>query len=406
MAAAGPIHAPAVDAFANPLAASAMTPYPAPAAAVLNAAGFGRAREEIGRWPGYAVTPLRALPALAGSLGIASLFYKDERGRFGLRSFKALGGAYAVLRVLQQRLAEQGIEASGAELLAGAHRSRTADITVTCATDGNHGRSVAWGAQRFGCRCVIVVHETVSEGRCEAIRAYGATVERVPGNYDDSVRHADAQARAHGWTVVSDTSYPGYTEIPTDVMHGYGVLGHEMADALGDTPPTHVFLPAGVGGLAAAVAAVFWLRWGERRPRVIVVEPRTADCHLRSAMAGEPTVVGGSLETVMAGLACGEVSPLAWQVVSRAAQAFVAIDDDPIGPAMRRLAEPCGDDPAIVAGETGVAGLAALILALDHPGVTALLALGPDSRVLLIGSEGDTDPALYRDLTGLSPAAP
>ncbi len=399
-----PLTAPGIVAAANPLAAAAQAPYPDTAAAVLSADGFAAARGEIAGWPGYAPTPLRALPGLAATLGLAGLHYKDERGRFGLRSFKALGGAYAVMRVLQRRLSAAGIEATGTDLLAGRWRDRTAGFTVTCATDGNHGRSVAWGAQRFGCQCIIYVHETVSEGRCEAIRAYGARVERVPGNYDDAVRHADRQARANDWTVVSDTSYPGYTEIPTDVMHGYGLMAGEIVDAFGDSPPTHLFVQAGVGGLAAALAATFWLAWGPRRPRVIVVEPRTADCHLQSALAGRPVVVGGSLETIMAGLACGEVSPLAWQVLSQAAQAFVAIDDPPVAEAMRTLLNAGADDPSIIAGETGAAGLAALTLALDDPAVRALLGLDENARVLLIGSEGDTDPALYREITGVDPA--
>jgi diaminopropionate ammonia-lyase len=271
---------------------------------------------------------------------------------------------------------------------------------VTCATDGNHGRSVAWGAQLFGCRCVIYIHATVSEGRRAAIARYGAEVIRVPGNYDDSVRHADAQAQAHGWTVVSDTTYEGYRDIPIDVMHGYGVMSREVVAQLGGEPPTHVFVQAGVGAFAASVAAVFWQAWGPRRPRLVVVEPLRADCHLQSALAGHPVAVTGDLDTVMAGLACGEVSPAAWEIVSTAADAFVAVDDRYALDGVRAFATPTGGDPAIVSGETGATGLAALLAAKEHPGLRELLGLDAGSRVLLLGSEGDTDPEIYRRITG------
>jgi diaminopropionate ammonia-lyase len=271
---------------------------------------------------------------------------------------------------------------------------------VTCATDGNHGRSVAWGAQLFGCRCVIFIHATVSEGRRAAIARYGAEVVRVAGNYDDSVRHAEATAQAQGWTVVSDTTYEGYREIPIDVMHGYGVMAREVVRHFGPQPPTHVLVQAGVGAFAASVAAVFWLAWGERRPRLVIVEPMQADCHLQSALAGHPVAVTGSLDTAMAGLACGEVSPAAWTIVSAAADAFVAVDDPLALEGMRVLAAPSDGDPPIVAGETGTAGLAVLLAARQDPALRDLLHLDPTSRVLLLNSEGDTDPVIYRQVVG------
>jgi diaminopropionate ammonia-lyase len=328
--------------------------------------------------------------------------YKDEGARFGLKSFKALGGAYAVFRLLAQAIAREGgvQDVSAAGILSGRWRPIAQQVTVTCATDGNHGRSVAWGAQMFGCRCVIYIHAGVSEGRRAAIARYGADVIRVQGNYDDSVRHADAQARLNGWAVVSDTTYAGYRAIPIDVMHGYGVMAQEIVDQIGRLPPTHVFVQAGVGAFAASVAAAFWLAWGEQRPRLVVVEPIEADCHLRSAQAGHPVAVTGALDTIMAGLACGEVSPAAWEIVSAAAFAFVAIDDQFALDAVRLFAKPQPGDPAIVSGETGGAGLAALLAARDDAPLRQLLALGPDSRVLLLGSEGDTDPEIYRHITG------
>ena len=367
----------------NPNAAPTDAPYGAARAAVLSAEGFAAAEREITSWPGYAPTPLVALPGLARSLGVASLRYKDERGRFGLKSFKALGGAYAVRRVLERAGRPAG------------------EVTVTCATDGNHGRSVAWGARLFGCNCVIFIHATVSEGRAEAIRRYGAEVVRVPGNYDDAVRHAAAEAAKHGWFVVSDTSYEGYRDVPTDVMHGYGVMAAEIFRQLpAGEVPTHVLVQVGVGALAAAICARFWLAWGPRRPRFIAVEPERADCLVRSIAAGRPVAVHGDLETVMAGLACGEVSALAWEILREGANAAIAIGDDFALAAVRAFATPRVGDPVIVAGETGGAGLAALLAVQDRADLRAQLELDVDSRVLLLGSEGDTDPEIYRSIVG------
>lgn len=391
-----------VRALANPARASDAEAYGSLRAAILDQAGFAQARAEIAQWPGYVPTPLRDLPALARSFGVAQLRYKDESERFGLKSFKALGGAYAVFRVIEQAIRQHngGQAVSVRDVRDGRWHAVAQTLTVTCATDGNHGRSVAWGAQMFGCRCVIYVHAAVSEGRCAAIARYGADVVRVSGNYDDSVRHADAQARANGWTVVSDTTYEGYRSIPIDVMHGYGVMASELIADLGDDVPTHVLVQAGVGAFAAAMAAAFWLAWGPRRPRLIVVESIEADCLLRSAQAGHPVAVHGALDTVMAGLACGEVSPAAWDIVSTAASAFVAIDDQYALDAVRLLARPQDRDPAIVAGETGAAGLAALLAAQAHAPLRELLGLDAASRVLLLGSEGDTDPDIYHRITG------
>lgn len=390
-------------ALRNPAAAAAGEPYGPQRARVLDQAGFDAAEAEIASWPGYAPTPLVPLEGLARVLGLSEIRYKDERGRFGLKSFKALGGAYAVANVLRKRVQEsRGPKTvTSRQLLAGEFAAIARETTVTCATDGNHGRSVAWGAQLFDCNCVIFVHEQVSQGRRDAIERYGAQVREVKGNYDDAVREAAATAAEHGWTVVSDTSYPGYRDIPLDVMHGYGVMAAEIIRQMPDgTPPTHVFAQAGVGALAAAMCARFWLRWGARRPFFVVVEPARADCLYQSLAAGHPVVVGGALETVMAGLACGEVSELAWEILHEGANAAVAVDDTYALEAVRRLARPEAGDAPIVAGETGGCGLAALLAARDYPEVRRELALGAGARVLLLGSEGDTDPAIYRAVVG------
>ncbi|MCQ4158394.1 diaminopropionate ammonia-lyase [Roseomonas sp. GC11] len=372
-----------------------------PGVVVLPEGGFRRAAAEIASWPGYAETPLLALPDVAAAAGVAAVHYKDEAGRFGLGSFKALGGAYAVARLLVAELARRGVAPAArvADLLAGAHAEATAAITVTCATDGNHGRSVAWGAQRFGARCVIFVHEHVSAGRRAAIAAYGAEIRVVPGHYDDAVREAAAVAAREGWFVVSDTSYPGYTEVPRDVMQGYRLMAREALAALPE-PPTHVFVQGGVGGVAAAVSVQLRAQCPPG-VRLVVVEPERAACLLASARAGAPVAVGGALDTLMAGLACGEPSLLAWQELERAAFAFMAVPDESAVDAMRLLARRA---PRVVAGESAVAGLAGLLLAAGDAAARAALGLDAGSRVLLFGTEGATDPDLYARLVGaLSP---
>jgi diaminopropionate ammonia-lyase len=360
-----------------------------PGVVTLPAAGFRRAKAEISAWEGYAPTPLRDLP------GPCVLRLKDEATRFGLGSFKALGGAYAVASLLSGALSRLGVAnaASSAGLAGGEYVAATRALTVTSATDGNHGRAVAWAASRFHCRCVIYVHETVSEGRVAAIASYGAEVRRVPGTYDDAVRACAENAAAEGWYVVSDTSWPGYTEVPRDIMQGYRLMADEAADQWTGPPPTHVFIQAGVGGAAAAVSVQVRARFGGD-VRLIVVEPVHAACLLASARAGTATNVGGDLDTVMAGLACGEPSLLAWQELERAAFAFMAIPDSAAIDTMRFLAA-----RGIVAGESGVAGLAAYRMAWDDPDARDRLGLTEQSRVLTFSTEGATDPEVFAGLT-------
>ncbi len=350
-------------------------PYSEAERAILSREAAEEACAMISAWPGYQPTPLRSLPALARDAGVGEILYKDEGLRFGLGSFKALGGAYAVQRLTAQRGGAKG-------------------LTVACATDGNHGRAVAWGARTLGANAVIYLHEQVSAGREAAIRDLGAETRRVPGNYDHSVRVCAEEAERHSWTVVSDTSWPGYEAIPRDVMQGYALLALE-AEAQG-ARPTHVFVQGGVGGIAAAVLSHFWEALGAARPVLIVVEPENAACLFESARHGRPTVVGGALDTIMAGLACGEASPLAWRLLETGADAFITIPDASAAVAMRRLAR-----AGVVGGESGVAGLAGL-LALDQP-MRAALRLDGASRVLCIGTEGATDPQIYQQIVGETP---
>jgi diaminopropionate ammonia-lyase len=385
----------------NPLADRA-APYGPDEAAILNDEAYELARATISAWPGYAPTPLVALPGIAAATGVSSIHYKDEATRFGLGSFKALGGAYAVCRLLQRLVAERtGAEPTVADLVTGRHAGIVGDITVCCATDGNHGRSVAWGARTFGCKCVIFIHATVSNARRQAIEAFGAKVVRTEGNYDDSVHAAQETAVREGWYVVSDTSYEGYTEIPKDVMQGYELMAAEALDQWPE-PVTHVFLQTGVGGMAAAIAACLWRRFSARRPVIVLADPLRSACWLESIRAGRPAAVTGDLDTIMAGLACGEVSILAWTILRHAADAVIAIDDDVAVDCMRLMAEGRYGDRPLVAGESAVAGLAALLAVSGDKAAREGLNIDARSRILLFGTEGDTDPALYEQLVGRS----
>ncbi|MGH7161491.1 MAG: diaminopropionate ammonia-lyase [Acetobacteraceae bacterium] len=371
---------------------------------VLSHLGADTAFRMISACPRYAPTPLRSLDRAAASARLGAVWYKDESGRFGIGSFKALGGAYAVARLLQRHVsAVLGRQVSMAELVQGPLRSVTRKLTVACATDGNHGRSVAAAAELFGCRAAIFLHRDVSLGRENAIRAFGAEILRIDGDYDHSVRACARAAEENGWQIVSDTSWPGYHEVPRDVMQGYTVMLIETLQQLAAAraaPLTHVFVQGGVGGLAAAVTAHLWEAAGSEAPVVTVVEPERADCLFQSALAGRPERASGDLSTIMAGLSCGEVSLEAWRILERGARFFITIDDAPAIAAMRLLAHRGAAPEPIVAGESATAGLAALLETSKNPGLRRELALDAASNVLLIGSEGATDPALYRELVG------
>lgn len=377
--------------------------YPAALESVLDSALCDSARTAISQWPGYAPTPLVDLSETARSLNLASVYYKDEGPRFGLGSFKALGGAYAVLKLLGRELrSETGNPLPEDEIAQGRHADRAAGVTVVTATDGNHGRSVAWGARMFGAGCKIYMHAGVSPGRARAVEDLGAEVVWVDGNYDESVRRAAQDASANGWHIVSDTSYDGYMDLPRHVMAGYTVMVSELGGQIPTAaPPSHVFLQGGVGGLAGAVAAGLWQHYGADRPRVVVVEPDRAPCLYRSAVQGKPVAIDIVEETVMAGLSCGEVSLLAWEVLKAGADDFMTVSDDWVAPLMRGLAQ--GARP-IVAGESAVAGLAGLVAACKSPDAAAALGLDNSARVLVIGTEGATDPEIYESIVGHPPA--
>lgn len=349
-------------------------------------------------------TPLHTLPAFAAELSVGEIFVKDEGHRLGLGSFKALGGSYAVIRLVLDEVRKQTGRSVDIDDLAHADiRAVASKMTFGCATDGNHGRSVAMGAELVGAKSVIFVHGGVSPKRIEAIAHYGAEIVRVEGTYDDSVTFAAKACAERGWTVVSDTSWPGYEHIPGLVMQGYMALLCEALREIG-TPPTHVFVQAGVGGIAAATAGHLALRYGKDRPRFVVVEPVRAACLLETAKAGHPVKVTHGEPTVMAMLECYEPSLVAWRILSRVACAFMTVDEDDAVSIMNRLARPKGADPAIVAGESGGVGLAGLVTVAGDPNMRATLGLDANSRILVINTEGATDPERYEELVGLNPA--
>jgi diaminopropionate ammonia-lyase len=381
------------------------TPLEAADAETLGVAAADRVVRALALRENSAATPLHALPGLARQLGLGSLHLKDEGFRLGLGSFKALGGAYALMVLVQEEAERRlGHPVSIDALMSDEVRAVAANMTFACATDGNHGRSVAQGAQLMGAKAKIFVHSGVSEARIAAIAAFGAEMVRVKGNYDDSVAEASRVAAEMGWTVLSDTSWPGYEYIPGLVSQGYTAMVREILSEL-PAPPTHVFLQAGVGGFAAAVAGHMAVVLGDKRPHVTVVDPARAACLYESAKAGKPVKVAESESTVMAMLECYEPSLVAFRILSRVADGFMTVDESSAPAVMQRLASPVDDDPAVVAGESGGAGLAGVIDVLRDPELARKIGLGLTSRVLVINTEGATDPALYERIVGRSPAA-
>ena len=350
---------------------------------------------------GYRMSPLKSLGHLAGMLNLGGIWIKDESVRLSLNSFKALGGSYAIYRYVTEKL---GGEVPVEKLLAGEARRKLGDLVFATATDGNHGRGIAWSATRLGFKSVVYVHKNTSAARIDAIRRNGAEIVVVDGTYDDAVRRVSADATKHGWQIISDTSWAGYEDIPKWVMQGYTTLVAEAQEQLagqGLARPTHVFVQAGVGALAASVMGFYQQLLGADRPKTVVVEPTDAACLMLSAQQqdGNPRHFEGELDTIMAGLACGDPSPLAWNVLRHCADVFAKCPDYVAAKGMRVYAVPLDGDPFIVSGESGAVTLGALMYIMRWEGARALreaLELGPDSQILLINTEGNTDPDDFR----------
>ena len=389
--------------FLNPRATRA--DYPAELSAIMNIAQAHQSREWLSSWRGIHrnSTPLYDLPDAATRCQVGRLCLKDESVRSPLGSFKALGAPIALVR----QILRLHPDFEPAAILTGRYAEALRGYTVISATDGNHGRGLAAAAQDAGCRCVIVLHAHVSPEREQAIAAYGADIVRIAGNYDESVQEAARLAAAHGWQVIADTSYDGYEDIPRDVMQGYGAIAEEIVEQTSAQRGragafTHVFLQGGVGGKAAGLASYFWEYHGPQRPCFISVEPAQADCLLQSAIQGRPAKATGTVDSVMAGLACGETSPLAWRFLQPCVDVFMTIEDEQAIEAMRALAQGSERDTPIVAGESGVAGLAALEWLRSDPQRSEQVGLTAESRVLIISTEGATAPREYTRLVGQS----
>ena len=363
--------------------------------------------------PGYKTSPLVSLTNLASMLGVDSIWVKDEAQRLELNSFKVMGGSFAVYRLIQNKLKLKDSQMSFDYMMSKECKKALGNMVFASATDGNHGRGLAWITNKLGYECNIYVHSATSRPRIEAIEKFGAKVKVVKGNYDDAVRTCNEEAKKNGWQVVSDTSWPGYTEIPTWIMQGYNTMlleAQEQFSSQGITRPTHIFVQAGVGALAASVIGFYSALFEEDSPTFVVVEPENAACLYETALKndGKCHSVKGDLDTIMAGLACGEPSPIAWEVLERQADFFLRVPDYIAARGMRILATPLGDDPLVISGESGAVSLGALYGCLSKSADSKAdsfidnlkkdLKLGADSKVLFINTERNTDPIRFRQI--------
>lgn len=361
-------------------------------------------RKFIKSFPQYKVTPLRKLYRLADYTGVSGIYVKDESYRFGLNSFKVLGGGHAIGRYLAGRLEGDAAGFTYEKLKSPAVKEKLGEITFTSATDGNHGRGVAWAARQLGHKAVINMPKGSSKTRLDHITATGAEGHITDVNYNDTVRLTAENARQKGWVVVQDTAWEGYEDIPTWVMQGYTVMADEALEQLnaaGIDKPTHIFIQAGVGSLAGAVLGYFASRFYDHRPVTVIVEPNRADCFYRSALAtgGQPVNVTGDLDTIMAGLACGEPNPFAWKLLKDMAELFISCPDYIAANGMRILGNSLEDDARIISGESGAVTAGMLVEILKNESLKDLreqLKLDNKAKILLFSTEGDTDPGMYR----------
>lgn len=361
-----------------------------------------RIREFHRSFPMYAPTPLAHLKNTAQKLGVGDICVKDESYRFGLNAFKVLGGSYAIGNYLAARLGKP-LEQTGYDVLTSPEtREALGDITFITATDGNHGRGVAWTANTLGQRSVVHMPRGSALERLHNIQAAGAEADIIEGNYDDAVRLSRKEAAENGWIQVQDTSWPGYEQIPAWIMQGYCTMALEAYEQL-PWKPTHIFLQAGVGSMAAAIAAFFAAVYGEERPRIVIVEPNCADCFFRTAEANDGTahIVTGDMPTIMAGLACGEPCTLAWEIFREYADHFLAFPDWAAAKGMRILGNPMPGDDRVISGESGASAFGAVAAIATEPELENIrkeLALDETARILLFSTEGDTDRENYRKI--------
>jgi diaminopropionate ammonia-lyase len=333
------------------------------------------AYNSISKWEGYAPTPLISLNKLSKELSLKNIFYKDEDKRFDLKSFKALGGAYAVEKVTKGNK----------------------DIVVATATAGNHGRSVSWGARRLGLKCKIFISEFVSEARGQAMADLGADVIKVKGNYEKSLIECIKQSTENNWQIVQDVAWKDYMLVPKYTMAGYSVMMKEIIDQINNEKITHIILQAGVGGMAGAMVAGI-ARYLDNVPTTIVVEPDSAACVLESIRTGKIEKIDIKRESLMGGMSCGEVSLVPWEILKHSVKHCISLPDDDIGKTMKLLGNSSFSDQQIIAGENSAPGVIGLIASCEDQNVKEKLQLDQNSNVLIIGCEGDTDKEMYQKL--------
>ncbi len=353
-------------------------------------------------FPMYRETPLTELKETAGALGLGTVYIKDESYRFGLNAFKVLGGSYAIGNYLAGKLGRNIDEMPYEELISEKTKKELGEITFVTATDGNHGRGVAWTANRLHQKAVVYMPKGSAKERLDNILAEGAEASITDLNYDEAVRLANRQAEEKGWVMVQDTAWEGYEDIPEWIMQGYGTMGYEAYTQLPEKP-THIFLQAGVGSMAGAVTGFFASVYGEDRPVITIVEPNKADCAFRTAEAadGKLHFVTGEMNTIMAGLACGEPCSIGWNVLRDYADNFISCPDYMAAQGMRILGSPVQGDPRVVSGESGAAAFGCVSEIMRDPkyaDVRKKLGLNQDSRVLFFSTEGDTDRENYRSI--------
>lgn len=363
-------------------------------------------------FPEYSVTPLVSLSHFAGSVGLNEIYVKDESFRFGLNAFKVLGGSYAIGNYIAKQLEKDIQELSYREITTPETREKLGEITFVTATDGNHGRGVAWTAERLKQKSVVYMPKGSSAERLSNIRALGSDASITELNYDDAVRLANSNAEKYGWVMVQDTAWDGYEEIPKWIMQGYTTMAYEAIEQLGGKKPTHIFIQAGVGALSGGLTGFFADLYGdEDRPIITIVEPNKADCIYQTARAddGKLHFVTGEMNSIMAGLCCGEPCSIGWKILHDHADNFLSVPDYVAAEGMRILGNPLPGDTKVVAGESGAVTFGFLAEVMRNESLEWLreqLKLDSDSRVLCFSTEGDTDKENYRRIVwdGLHPS--
>ena len=349
----------------------------------------------------YSETKLYCLKNYSKKIGVKNVFVKDESSRFGLNAFKVLGASFAIGKYIGKMVNKDISEISSNYLKSGKWKDKLGNITLVSTTDGNHGRGVAWTAKQLNVPCRIYMPKGSTENRLRNITDLGAYGEITEYNYDDTVRMVNDLAKENGWTIVQDTAWKGYEDIPKWIMKGYSTLAKEVIKQIGDNIPTHIFLQAGVGAFAGVMASVFTETYVEKAPKIIIVEPHNAACFYESAVNNKCTAVSGDLKTIMCGLACGEPNPIGYEILSKYSDVFLSVSDEMTKRGMRLLNKPLKEDTKIISGESGAVGMGVLdeiMTNSDYDELKKFLELNENSNVLIISTEGNTDPDVYKSI--------